>query len=181
MKATGITRRIDELGRIVIPKEIRKTMKIRVGTPLEIFISSAGELIMKKYSPVLELSDIASECAEAIFQATEIPNIIVDQDSVVAVAGLNKKDYINKTISGKLTKLIEKRTPSFSCQKSGGQLCEILNENNSSFGSQIVAPIVIDGDCLGAVILLSKNDKGALQENDIRIAHTTSLFLSKQF
>src|SRR5690606_20345643 len=99
MKATGIVRRIDDLGRVVIPKELRRTLRIREGDPLEIFVDREGEVILKKYSPINELSDFAKEYAEALFDSLASPVLISDRDTVIAVAGISKKDYMNKDIS----------------------------------------------------------------------------------
>lgn len=87
MKATGIVRRIDDLGRVVIPKEIRKTLRIKEGTPLEIFTDREGEIILKKYSPIGELNVFAKEYAEALAQSSGMVACITDHDQVVAAAG----------------------------------------------------------------------------------------------
>ena len=99
MKATGIVRRIDDLGRVVIPKEIRRTLRLREGTPLEIFTDREGEIILKKYSPMVELTAIAGQYAEAMAQATGLMVCITDRDQIIAVSGGSKKDLLAKTIS----------------------------------------------------------------------------------
>ena len=99
MKATGIVRRIDDLGRVVIPKEIRRTLRIREGDPLEIFVDRDGEVILKKYSPISELGDFAKEYAEALFDSLGNPILICDRDTFITIAGGSKKDYLNKSIS----------------------------------------------------------------------------------
>src|SRR4051794_17595655 len=109
MKATGIVRRIDDLGRVVIPKEIRRTLRIREGDPLEIFVDRDGEVILKKYSPISELSDFAKEYAEALFDSLGNPVLICDRDSYIALAGSSKKDYLNKNISDLVEKTMEDR------------------------------------------------------------------------
>ncbi len=101
MKATGIVRRIDDLGRVVIPKEIRRTLRIREGDPLEIFVDRDGEVILKKYSPISELGDFATEYAEALFDSLDLSILISDRDEYIAVAGESKKDYLGKHISKK--------------------------------------------------------------------------------
>ncbi len=98
MKATGIVRRIDDLGRVVIPKEIRRTLRIREGDPLEIFVDRDGEVILKKYSPIGELGDFAKEYADSLFESTNHITMISDRDSIIAVAGGSKKDYLDKSI-----------------------------------------------------------------------------------
>lgn len=110
MKATGIVRRIDDLGRVVIPKEIRRTMRIREGDPLEIFTASDGEVIFKKYSPIGELSEFADQYAEVLCRATDLPVIITDRDHVISVSGISKKEYLERRISSELETLMESRT-----------------------------------------------------------------------
>src|SRR6478672_5833317 len=109
MKATGIVRRIDDLGRVVIPKEIRRTLRIREGDPLEIFVDRDGEVILKKYSPISELGDFAKEYAEALYDSLGHNVLVCDRDSIIAVAGVSKKDYLNKNISDVVEKTMEDR------------------------------------------------------------------------
>src|SRR5690625_2791337 len=111
MRATGIIRRIDDLGRVVIPKEIRRTLRIREGDPLEIFVDREGEVILKKYSPINELGDFATEYAEALFEALQLPILICDRDEVVATAGVSRKEYLNKRIGSRLEYVIEDGAP----------------------------------------------------------------------
>ena len=99
MKATGIVRRIDDLGRVVIPKEIRRTLRIKEGTPMEIFTDREGEIILKKYSPIGELSIFAKEYVEALAQTTGMVACITDHDQVVAASGHGSREYEGKTIS----------------------------------------------------------------------------------
>ena len=110
MKATGIVRRIDDLGRVVIPKEIRRTLRIREGDPLEIFVDSDGEVILKKYSPISELSDFAKEYAEALYDSLGSSVLISDRDAVITLAGGSKKEYFNKNISELIEKQMGERT-----------------------------------------------------------------------
>ena len=109
MKATGIVRRIDDLGRVVIPKEIRRTLRIREGDPLEIFVDRDGEVILKKYSPISELGDFAKEYAEALYDSLGNPVLICDRDTYIAVAGGSKKEYLNKSVSELVEKIMEDR------------------------------------------------------------------------
>src|SRR5699024_9065555 len=110
MKATGIVRRIDDLGRVVIPKEIRRTLRIREGDPLEIFIDREGEVILKKYSPINELGNFAEEYADALFDSLQSPVLIYDHEEIIAVAEESKKEYLNKKIGSYLEEVIENRT-----------------------------------------------------------------------
>ena len=109
MKATGIVRRIDDLGRIVVPKEIRRTLRIREGDPLEIFTSREGEIMLKKYSPVGELGEFAASYAQALAQTVEALVCITDRDYVIAAAGAGKKEIEGEHLSEEMEELIEKR------------------------------------------------------------------------
>jgi len=109
MKATGIVRRIDDLGRVVIPKEIRRTLRIREGDPLEIFVDREGEVILKKYSPIGELGDFAKEYADSLYEALGHIACIADRDTIVAVSGAPKKEFINKPIGPAIEKVMEER------------------------------------------------------------------------
>ena len=110
MKATGIVRRIDDLGRVVIPKEIRRTLRIREGDPLEIFTDTNGEIILKKYSPIGELGDFAKEYAESLAKNAGHITCIVDKDQIIAVSGIAKKEFMEKHISSELEEVINNRT-----------------------------------------------------------------------
>ena len=117
MKATGIVRRIDDLGRVVIPKEIRRTQLIRVGDPLEIFVSGAGEVIFKKYSPIGELSAFAASYAEVLYKAAGASVAIADRDRVVAAAGA-ARDAVERSLAPVYTRAVEQRrlrTPPAPC------------------------------------------------------------------
>src|SRR5574342_600535 len=133
MKATGIVRRIDDLGRVVIPKEIRRTLRIREGDPLEIFVDRDGEVILKKYSPISELSDFAKEYAEALYDSLGNPVLICDRDQYIAVAGGSKKDYLNKNIGELVEKTMEDRTSPLVNQQSNVALVDGNEESISSY------------------------------------------------
>ena len=109
MKATGIVRRIDDLGRVVIPKELRRTMHLREGAPLEIFTDKDGELIFKKYSPIGELGEFAADMCDSLRKAADLPVAVCDRDSVIAVAGAAKKELAGKSVSGELERIMERR------------------------------------------------------------------------
>ena len=107
MKATGVVRRIDDLGRVVIPKEIRRTLRIKEGDPLEIFTDKEGEVILKKYSPIGELSEFASEYAETLTKTTGHIACITDKDTVIAVSGAAKREWLEQGISKELERILE--------------------------------------------------------------------------
>ncbi|RDW16858.1 stage V sporulation protein T [Oceanobacillus chungangensis] len=176
MKATGIVRRIDDLGRVVIPKEIRRTLRIREGDPLEIFVDREGEVILKKYSPINELSHFAQEYAEALFNSLQFPVLICDRDEVIAIAGESKKDYLNKNISSEMAKIIENRTQVF--QEESSEF-EIIDGNELQFNSYCIHPIIANGDPIGCVIMFSKEgDK--LSKVEQKSLETAAGFLAKQ-
>lgn len=175
MKATGIVRRIDDLGRVVIPKEIRRTLRIREGDPLEIFVDRDGEVILKKYSPISELSDFAKEYAEALYDSLGNPVLICDRDTYIAVAGGSKKDYLNKNISELVEKTMEDRSSTLVNQQSAVSLVEGNEEPVSAY---TIGPIIANGDPIGGVIIFSK--EGSLGDVEQKAVETAAGFLARQ-
>ncbi len=153
MKATGIVRRIDDLGRVVIPKEIRRTLRIREGDPLEIFVDRDGEVILKKYSPISELGDFAKEYADALFDSLGHSILICDRDTYIAVSGSSKKEYLNKSISDLLERTMDQRNSVLEENKKEIQLVDGIDDDVSAY---TIAPIVANGDPIGSVVLFSK-------------------------
>ncbi|HAQ41356.1 MAG TPA: stage V sporulation protein T [Clostridiales bacterium] len=181
MKATGIVRRIDDLGRVVIPKEIRRTLRIREGDPLEIFTDREGEIILKKYSPIGELTEFAGEYVESLFETTRHIAIITDRDGVIAVSGSSKKDYAEKRLSPELEKIIESREVYATNGVSEKPIRITANElNPDNYTSQVIAPILAHGDPIGAVMLLSKDKAVKMTEVEEKLIKTASIFLSRQ-
>lgn len=177
MKATGIVRRIDDLGRVVIPKEIRRTLRIREGDPLEIFVDRDGEVILKKYSPIGELGDFAKEYAESLYESTNHISLISDRDSIIAVAGGSKKEYLDKAIGQLVETSMENRKSVLETTSGQYEICKDTPETYSSF---VIAPIVAGGDPIGAVILLSKDDAVTMGEVETKMVETAAGFLAKQ-
>ncbi|MDR3318925.1 MAG: AbrB/MazE/SpoVT family DNA-binding domain-containing protein [Clostridiales bacterium] len=177
MKATGIVRRIDELGRVVIPKEIRRTMKIREGDPLEIFTDREGELIFKKYSPTKEISAFADRVADALSESIGLPVIITDKDVIVAASGISKKEYIDLPISEKLERCIDTRKAVVNKQK---DTIPIKSEDSTAYTAQAIAPILAGGDLYGSVTILSKELNASFSENELKLAKVTAGILGTQ-
>ncbi len=175
MKATGIVRRIDDLGRVVIPKEIRRTLRIREGDPLEIFVDRDGEVILKKYSPISELGDFAKEYAEALFDSLGNPVLICDRDNILQWLAGSKKDYLNKNISDLVEKTMEERNAVLVTQQSESLLLEGIDEPISSY---TIGPIIANGDPIGAVLIIAK--EGTLGEVEQKAVETAASFLAKQ-
>lgn len=176
MKATGIVRRIDDLGRVVIPKEIRRTLRIREGDPLEIFVDREGEVILKKYSPISELGDFAKEYAEALYDSLNHLVLIADRDTFIAVAGGSKKEYLNKGI-GELVEvaMAERKTM---LEEQNGEY-QLAGESKEEVSGYCIAPIVAGGDPIGAVVLIAKDD-GVMGEVEKKLAETAASFLARQ-
>jgi AbrB family transcriptional regulator (stage V sporulation protein T) len=177
MKATGIVRRIDDLGRVVIPKEIRRTLRIREGDPLEIYVDRDGEVILKKYSPIGELGEFAKEYAESLHEGTGHVTLIVDRDVVIAVSGPAKKEYQDKAIGAAVEQAMENRRTWMEPNKGEHEICKDAPETYSSL---CVAPIVAAGDPIGAVILLSKQEQVKMGQLELKMAETAAAFLAKQ-
>lgn len=179
MKATGIVRRIDDLGRIVVPKEIRRTLRIREGDPLEIFTDREGEIILKKYSPIGELSQFAGEYAESLSQTTGYLVVITDCDHVVAVSGAGRRDFESKPISKQLEDAISNRK-SYIAAKGDSNFIKITLDDAGDFSQQALSTIICEGDAIGAVILYGKDEKNKMGEVDGKLAAAAAGFLGKQ-
>lgn len=176
MKATGIVRRIDDLGRVVIPKEIRRTMRIREGDPLEIYTDTNGEVIFKKYSPIGELGPYTKQYAEILGRTTGLPVVICDRDHIIAVSGVSKKDALEKRISPLTESYMESRR-SFIKTQGENSFCV-----TDSVEPQVavLSPIIGSGDVLGAVALLSDEKGSAPTQTNIKLVQVAASFLGKQ-
>ena len=182
MKATGIVRRIDDLGRVVIPKEIRRTMRIREGDPLEIYTDREGEVIFKKYSPIGELAAFASQYAETLHKTCSLSVVICDRDAVIACSGVPKKDYTDKALSEELETVIEGR--GLYVHREDAQPIPVLAEGGSFFVS-CAMPIISEGDIVGCVA--SVTDRPQENRRDIpngevesKLILTAAGFLGRQ-
>ena len=180
MKATGIVRRIDDLGRVVIPKEIRRTMRIKEGDPLEIFTNREGEVIFKKYSPIGELQNFASEYADTLHKTSGMPIFVCDRDAIIAVSGASKREYLEKKVSHEVEEIMENRL-----------MYQYVSQNNNvyitDFGKEhyisTAMPIIAEGDVIGCVISgwqdNSVNEKIS-SEIEAKLIQTAGIFLGKQ-
>ena len=179
MKATGIVRRIDDLGRVVIPKEIRRTLRIREGTPLEIFTDREGEIILKKYSPIGELGAFAGQYAESLAQTTGLTVCVCDRDQVIAVSGGSRKELLGKNIIRQLETVIEDRENILVDNKEYKYI-QITDNDREDFTGEAVSPILCEGDAIGAVVILSREPKQLLGETEQKLAISAAGFLGKQ-
>lgn len=181
MKATGVVRRIDDLGRIVIPKEIRRTLHIKEGDPLEIFTDKEGEIILKKYSPIGELSEFATGYAETLSKTTGHIACITDKDTVIAVSGGSKKEFLEQALSPELEKVIENKEVYTS--KANNEIALPITQNDNKnwrYNSQVIYPIISDGDVIGSVILLSKEQNTKMGDTELKVVQSAAGFLSSQ-
>ncbi len=179
MKATGIVRRIDDLGRVVIPKEIRRTLRLREGTPLEIFTDREGEIIFKKYSPMAELGTFAAQYADALAAGSGHMVCITDRDQVLAVSGGMKKEVRQKGISEDLSRLLSRRE-TLTASRGDARFIPILAEENPEYLSETIVPILCEGDVIRALILAGCDEKSRMGETEKKLAATASGFLGKQ-
>lgn len=176
MKATGIVRRIDDLGRVVIPKEIRRTLRIRDGDPLEIYTEKDGEVIFKKYSPVGELSDFAAQICESLYRSGDCVAAVCDRDSIIACSGVPKKELADKRISEELSDILDSRK--LYVAEGGPELP--FADGNTMLYTCVAAPILTEGDIMGCVVFAAKKDSPAPTEVQIKLAATVASFLGKQ-
>ncbi|NLA04543.1 MAG: stage V sporulation protein T [Firmicutes bacterium] len=181
MKATGIVRRIDDLGRVVIPKEIRRTLKIREGDPLEIYVDRGGEVILKKYSPIGELGDFAQEYADSLYESMGHISCIADRDTIIAVSGAPKKEFVNRPLSSAVEKVMEDRRSVLINDTSGHQYYEEADDMiGPRFANETIAPIIAEGDPIGAVIMGSRDPSVKLTDLELKLVETAASFLAKQ-
>ena len=182
MKATGIVRRIDDLGRVVIPKEIRRTMRIREGDPLEIYTDREGEVIFKKYSPIGELAAFAAQYAETLHKTCSLSVVICDRDAVIACAGLPKKEFNEQTLSPALEDIITRRA--FYQHREGEATVPVLAREvgEDSRYVRCAMPIISEGDIIGCVASIAQGDHSREIAEDVesKLIQTAALFLGRQ-
>lgn len=180
MKATGIVRRIDELGRVVIPKEIRRTLRIKEGDPLEIF-TDRDELMLKKYSPIATLERFSKATARSLNDLSGKLAVICDTDGVLHAYGDGKKELDGKTLSEDMDKILKERRSYVASAVEGGDILPLTSSREEGVTAQIIVPIISGGDCLGAVAVLSKEDGAKMNAGDMNLARLTADILANQF
>lgn len=178
MKATGIVRRIDDLGRVVIPKEIRRTLRIRESDPLEIFTDREGEIILKKYSPIGEMNTFAKQYAESLCQVSGHIALIADRDQFIAVSG-GMKGLMGKTVSKELEEKMNARETVIA-SKGDKTFIPLTQEETDDFLQEAICPIICEGDVIGVVALVSNNEKGKMGEVEQKLIQSASGFLGRQ-
>jgi AbrB family transcriptional regulator (stage V sporulation protein T) len=180
LKATGIVRRIDDLGRVVIPKEIRRTLRIREGDPLEIFTDREGEVILKKYSPIGELGEFARQFADSIHRCVGHVALVCDKDMILSVAGGSRKEYADRAISAQVEQLLQDRkTLEAGFGKDDPITILAEEEDGAAYSNQIVVPIISEGEDIGAVMLVSKDHQARMGECELKVCQTAASFIGK--
>ena len=179
MKATGIVRRIDDLGRVVVPMEIRRTLRIREGDPLEIFTDREGEIILKKYSPIGELSLFSQQYADSLAQTSGHIVCITDRDQVIAISGGSKKDFLGKEISKQLDNAINDRK-FITASKDEKKYVKITEGIPEEYPCETISPIICEGDAIGSVCLLGKDSRSKMGEVEQKLAASAAGFLGRQ-
>ncbi len=177
MKATGIVRRIDDLGRVVIPKEIRRTLRIKEGAPLEIYTDGNGEVIFKKYSPMGELVNFATLYTEVLAKISGMPTIISDTEHIVAASGVSKREYLERRLNPVIEELMETRR-SFAARS--GEIGDVQPIEGVDRGAAVMYPIISSGDVIGSVIMLFNDEKTIPTETEIKLVQSAAAFLGKQ-
>ena len=176
MKAPGIVRRIDDLGRVVIPKEIRRTMRIREGDPLEIYTDKDGEVIFKKYSPIGELSDFAAQICDSLHKSTDAIAAVCDRDTVIAISGGARRELMDKRISAELEHIMEGR----STYRYDGSSSISVSDSADNLCVSVAAPVISEGDVMGCVMFVSPRNSAPCTDIEYKLAQTVASFLGKQ-
>lgn len=176
MKATGIIRKIDDLGRIVIPKEIRKTLRIREGDTMEIYVEKNGEIILKRYAPFGDIIDEVINLADVISKNTGFSVYITDNQTVIAASTKSKKSNIDRLLSEDLLKILEERILYINRGDNSIKITE--KDNKQDYFSQVISPIISDGDIIGSIILFSENTRKNITETDLKLVGVVTDFLS---
>lgn len=180
MKATGIVRRIDDLGRVVVPKEIRRTLGIREGTPLEIFTGQEGEVILKKYSPLGEIYTFAQNYAESLAQASGMLSCITDMERVIAASGAGRKDVTEQEVSEEFVRLLEERKAVVINREERSGI-KFLKGNMAEYRETLVCPVLAGGDVIGSVLFIrQEREKGVSSEICQKLAQCAAVFLGSQ-
>ena len=180
MKATGIVRRIDELGRVVIPKEIRRTLRIKDGDPLEIF-TDRDELMLKKYSPIATLEKFWEGTTKSLGDLSGCLAVICDTDEILYASGEGRREFAKKHVSQQLENIMRDRRSYVANLAEGGDIVPLTDGANVNVTAQIIVPIVSGGDCLGAVSLLSSEEGARMESGAIKLCRLTADILANQF
>ena len=180
MKATGIVRRIDDLGRVVVPKEIRRTMRIREGQAMEIYTGREGEIILKKYSPIEELAECATGFTKSISTVTGCLVCVSDQEQIVAANGPEQKNYLGKSISSRLEEAILNRKTVLARPGEKAYFSILENTDNTTPLPELIFPILSSGDAIGSVILCGKDRDSLPGDTEKKLLQVAATYLGRE-
>jgi len=180
MKATGMVRRIDELGRVVIPKEIRRTLRIREGDPLELF-TDRDELMLKKYSPIASIEQFARGSAKSLSEQSGYLALICDTDGILQASGQGRKALAGKPVSERFSELMLSGKSYLANKAEGGDILPVAKDSALTVTAQVIVPVLAGGDCLGAVVLLSTDEGAVIGAESVKLARLTSDIIANQF
>ncbi|MCQ2538925.1 MAG: AbrB/MazE/SpoVT family DNA-binding domain-containing protein [Acetatifactor sp.] len=178
MKATGIVRRIDDLGRVVIPKEIRRTLHIRESDPLEIYTDTEGQVILRKYSPIGEMSTFAKQYAESLAQVSGHAALIADRDRFIAAAG-GYRQLIGKNVGKQMDEKVHGREAVLAT-KGDRNFIKVCDETEDEYQHEAIAPILCEGDIVGSVVLLQNDKRTNMGEVEQKLLQSAAAFLGRQ-
>ncbi len=176
MKATGVVRRIDELGRVVIPKEIRRNLRVREGDSLEIYVNNLGDIVLRKYSPIVNLEEVASQIADSMHAAYGLDVLVTDREAVVSAAGSMKRELLNKQILEVYIKKVEQKREELHPTKTDMECFAGVQTFQSGYA---FAPILVNGDPVGSILILNPDANGDLTDEHLRAANSSAAFLGK--
>lgn len=180
MKETGIVRKLDNLGRLVIPKEIRRCMRIKEGSPIEFGLLPSGEIVLCKYSLVNQISDYADDLCEVMSNIFDCAVMIGDRDKIVSCHGISKKNMLESKLSNEVLDIIDSKISYTSSMEEKTTIVSIIEDDKNTYFSQLIYPITIQGEKEGVIILCEMNDNIKFKEEHIICLKLVSQFLSKQ-
>ena len=180
MLQTGIVRRIDELGRVVVPKEMRKTLRIREGDPLEIF-TDKETLVLRKFSPLKSIEGTAETVCEGLKELTKKDCLVTDNDSVIFVTGSKNQELLGKKISVSLINVLNNRKSQILNKNGDNRIIPIVSNEHNDMENQIIAPIILNGDCFGAVVMFDNDKYSKFSTCELKTVELGAIYLSKQF
>jgi len=175
MKATGIVRRIDDLGRVVIPKEVRRTLRIREGDPMEVYIGDGGEIIFRKYSPVASLNQFAGDYAQSLHKVSGYAVLVCDRGKVIEAVGIPKKNIVGQPVSQELIESgMGHNSQGVPLQKTQ----RFAPVEGQEYQAMVSAPILVDSDVDGFIVMLAKDEDSVAGESEIKLIQTAAVFIS---
>lgn len=180
MKESGIVRKLDNLGRLVIPKEIRRCMRIKEGSPIEFGLLPSGEIVLCKYSLINQISDYAEDFCEILSEILDCAVIISDRDKVIAVCGMSKKNVMNAKVSSEILDIIDSGSCYTASIQDSTTIIPIIENDSNTYCRELVYPISIQGDIEGVIVLVDTKNNNSFGNEHITTIKMVAKFISKQ-